>query len=51
MDAIAAAREISELGQRAKLEIRAGKREISMVTVGDMQLLAKEIELVLVRCK
>ncbi len=51
MDAIALAREISELGQDAKRTIRAGKAELAMVLVSDMQLAAKEIELELVKCK
>ena len=51
IDAIAAAREISETGEDAKKLIRTGKRELAMVLVSDMQLAAKEIELAMVRCK
>lgn len=51
LDSIALAREISEMGQDAKRTIRAGKAELAMVLVSDMQLAAKEIELELVKCK
>ena len=51
LDGIALAREISQLGQDAKRAIRAGKGELAMVLVSDMQLRAKDVELELVKCK
>ena len=51
LDGIAAAREIADLGQEAKTELRAGRREVAMIAISDMQLLAKTIELELVKCK
>ena len=45
MDSLAAAMQIGSAGKEAKEAIRAGKRELAMVLVSDMQLLAKDIEL------
>lgn len=45
VDSLAAAMQIGSAGKEAKEAIRAGKRELAMVLVSDMQLLAKDIEL------
>jgi len=51
VESIAAAREAGDLGQQAKTAIRAGKRELAMWLVSEMQLRLKAIEMELVRCK
>lgn len=51
LEAMAAAMEIGELGQQAKLAARAGKRELAMYLVAEMQLRAKAIEAELRMCK
>ena len=45
MDSLAAAMQIGSTGKEAKEAIREGKREIAMMLVSDIQLLAKDIEL------
>jgi hypothetical protein len=51
MESIAAASEAGDLGQDAKRAIRAGKRELAMYLVSEMQLRLKEIHFELVQCK
>lgn len=51
LESIAAAMGIGDLGQEAKAAVRAGKRELAMMLIAEMQLAAKAIELELIRCK
>ena len=45
IDSLANAMQIGSTGKEAKQAIREGKRELAMVLVSDIQLLAKDIEL------
>lgn len=45
MDALACALEIQRLGMRAKEALQAGRRELTLMYIGEMQLAAKDIQL------
>lgn len=45
MDSLAAAMQIGSTGKEAKAAIREGKRELAMMFISEMQLMAKDIEL------
>lgn len=51
LESTAAAMSIGELGQQAKAAVRAGKRELAMYLISEMQLAAKTIELQMVQAK
>lgn len=51
LESIAAAMRIGDLGQEAKAAARAGRRELAMMLIAEMQLAAKEIQLLLATCK
>lgn len=51
LEALGASMRIGDIGQEAKRAARAGKRELTLYLIAEIQLLAKEIEIELTRCK